>query len=167
MSAQAALPTNRTEIASIVIPTATQGLLLPNESVAEVIESTPVMGELNSPKWFAGYVYWRERLVPCVDLGVMLQGEATAHDDKFRVVLNYTGLSDTLPFVVITASSAPSVLRITEDAIEKMNTPIESDALLMHVLAAGRELAIPNVRYLEEKLIDAGYVMGGNSNVAD
>lgn len=154
MATAQALPNSRTEIASIAIPVKSQGLLLPNESVAEIIAATPLMQQSNTPDWFQGYQYWREQLVPCVDIDQLL-GEENTGTAKFRAVLNFTGLTESIPFVAISASSAPASLRITEDEIEKQEYYDMPQVALMKVMAAGRELVIPNVRYIEELLVEA------------
>jgi len=156
MSAFQMLEQSRTDVPSIVIPSGSVSLLLPNESIAEVVKATRPLERLDSQSWYLGEIYWRERQVPLLELNEFLEIDSIV-DPSFYIILNFTGYSDDLTFVAIPASDAPSSIRITENEIEKLDVPELAKGSLMSVMAAGREFTIPNVRLLEEKIVDLGY----------
>jgi len=156
MSAFQMLERSRTDVPSIVIPSGDESLLLPNESVAEVVKATPPIQRLGAASWYLGEIYWRERQVPLLNLNEFL-GIDSVDNARFYVILNYTGFDDDLAFVAIPTSDAPSGIRITESEIEKLDADQLPAGSLMSVMAAGREFTIPNVRLLEEKIAEMGY----------
>lgn len=142
------------EIASLLVPLSNRLLLLPNVSVAEIVPATPVFPVDSAPEWYLGSCIWREQKVPLVSFEALLGEEVVKIDKGTRfAVLNTTGLSEDLGFIALSTQGIPRLARVNEEEITTRdvdNKPFE----LMHVSWAGEDAVIPDVRAIEQVLLD-------------
>lgn len=141
-------------ISSFYLPVCTGKLLLPNVSVAEVVEyQQPEQSD--GPEYHLGMVRWRGIQVPLVSFEL-------ANDQRFSVsktsriaVINSVGEHNgKLPFFAMVTQGIPRLVKITEESIEhspEKPGPAES----AKVRVDGEEASIPNLAYLESMIIDS------------
>lgn len=143
-------PAQATSLASILIPTAMQPLLVPTVSVAEIVPYRDLIESESGPQWLLGEVTWREHRIPLLSLE-QLCGEATPERSSSSriVVFNNTGVSDQLPFIAILASGIPKLIQVTPEDLNVSDNPARPFEN-MRVNLLGDEVVIPEVSSLEQ-----------------
>lgn len=141
-------------VPSLMIPLATDTLLLPTVTVAEIVSPTTPEAVPDSPDWLLGYIHWRDQRVPLMSVellsgGAMAQPRATSR----VVILNNTGVSQDLPFIAIVADGIPKLAHVAaEDLSISDNSPGAFQN--MRVILNGEEAVIPEVSSLERVFLD-------------
>ncbi len=135
----------------VMIPMIDRQLLLPNVSIAEVVDYAGSQPDADAPDWLVGRLDWRGLDLPVLSYDAANGGRAVLpQGNRGRiVVLNTIGrYHSELPFMAIVTQGIPSQARLTEDQIR----PIEAEtgpADLMVVDVDGHTAHIPNLEYLE------------------
>lgn len=135
----------------VMIPMTDRQLLLPNVSIAEVVDYVDAEAQPNAPAWLVGKLSWRGLDLPVISYDAVNGGAATLpNSNRGRIaVLNTIGKHhDTLPFLALITQGIPSQARLTENQI----VPTEGNsgpADLMVVDVEGHTAYIPNLEYLE------------------
>ncbi|WP_404365869.1 chemotaxis protein CheW [Marinobacter sp.] len=141
----------------VMIPMTDRQLLLPNVSIAEVVDYVDARAQADGPAWLVGRLSWRGQDLPVISYDA-INGGVTALPDTTRgriAVLNTIGRHhDALPFLALITQGIPSQARLTEDQI----VPTEGDsgpADLMVVDVEGHTAYIPNLEYLESLVVES------------
>lgn len=135
-------------ISSFYLPICTGKLLLPNVSVAEVVEyQTPEKEE--GPEFYLGKVRWRGLQVPLISFE-LANDQAFSMSDTSRIaVINTVGeTANHLPFFAIVTQGIPRLVKITEESIEEAAEkpgPVEAS----RVRVDGEEASIPDIPHIE------------------
>lgn len=135
----------------VMIPMTDRQLLLPNVSIAEVIDYAGAEAQADAPDWLIGRLNWRGLELPVISYDAANGGQVGKPDgSRGRIaVLNTIGqYHDQLPFIALVTQGIPSQARLAEDQI----TPVEGQAGpadLMVVDVEGHTAYIPNLEYLE------------------
>lgn len=139
-------------LACVLIPVQQGTLLLPNVSVAEIVDYAQPTSVNDAPAWLIGQLNWRGLTVPVVSYDAA-NGGATTLPDNHRgriAVLNTIGAShDKLPFIALVTQGIPRQAKIEEAAL----SPVEGEtgpADLLLVDFEGEPTTIPNLDYLEQ-----------------
>lgn len=141
------------ELSCVLIPQPGLPLLLPNESVAEILRSGDVRPRQEVPSWLLGTLAWRGMEVPVVSLyALMGSEEPTGHDKGQLVVLNRGRPLPGLPYYALPSRGVPRLLRLVEaDLVSDDQAGI--DATLATAVRVGEEKAlIPRLELLEDLL---------------
>ena len=131
---------NSQSLSCVMIPMSGRQLLLPNVSIAEVVDYASADAGANTPEWLVGYLDWR---------GLQLPG-----DNRGRiVVLNTIGdHHKEVPFMALVTQGIPSQARLAEDQVRKLEgEPGPAD--LMQVEVEGEHAWIPNLEFLESLVV--------------
>ncbi|PCJ16717.1 MAG: chemotaxis protein [Gammaproteobacteria bacterium] len=143
-----------TQVASLMVPVCEHFLLLPNVSVAEIIGCPPIETVKNKPKWFLGYVEWRNVHVPIVSFEVANGAEYTELVEPNRVaVLNGISGDSRLPFFCLATQGIPRLTRVHAEGIVESDAA-EGDLEFMRVIVNGEDAVIPEIEKLEAMIID-------------
>ncbi len=143
---------NRQVLPCVLIPMAGRQLLLPNVSIAEIVDYGATTPKDNGPAWLLGELNWRGLNLPVVSYDAANGGERSdAGDGRGRIaVLNTIGSHhNQLPFLALVTRGIPSQTRVEHSQLH----PLEGDtgpADLMKVDLNGEEAFIPNLEYLED-----------------
>ncbi len=141
----------------VMIPMTDRQLLLPNVSIAEVVDFAGAEPIENAPEWLLGQLNWRGLQLPVISYDAANGGEAvTPAGNRGRIaVINTIGKHhDQLPFLAMVTQGIPSQARLAEDQVR----PLEGDtgpADLMAVDVDGHTAYIPNLEFLESLAIGA------------
>lgn len=141
----------------VMIPMIDRQLLLPNVSIAEVVDFTGAEPVENAPEWLLGQLNWRGLQLPVISYDAANGGKAVMPDgNRGRIaVINTIGKHhDELPFLAMVTQGIPSQARLIEDQVQ----PLEGEqgpADLMVVNVDGHTAYIPNLEFLESLAIGA------------
>lgn len=138
---------------SLMIPLATDVLLVPTVTVAEIVSPSAPESIADSPDWLLGYFHWREQKVPLLSME-LLSGAATAAETASRIVVfNNTGVSSDLPFIAIVANGIPKLVQVqAEDLSLSDHSPGPFENL--RVILNGEPVVIPEISSLERVYLD-------------
>lgn len=143
------------EVSCLLIPMASLPMLLPNVSVAEIITGQ-IKPNPRTPAWHLGTINWRSVLIPAVSMEVLNNRPLKADSSYFRLAIinSYRG-DDRLPFYAIAVDGIPGLVRVMSgdlDAQAEQTLPGES----MRVIVGGQKAVIPDLDYIERKLLSDG-----------
>jgi chemosensory pili system protein ChpC len=135
----------------VLIPVADRQLLLPNVSIAEVVDYAQPEPAKDSPDWLVGYLSWRGLQLPVISYDAANGGDpVTPANMRGRIaVLNTIGDDhNAMPFVAMMTQGIPSQTKLAPDQIVQVEGTL-GPADLMAVEVEGHTACIPNLDYLE------------------
>ena len=148
---------NTDTLSCVMIPMNGRQLLLPNVSIAEVVDYASTETPAGAPEWLAGTLDWRGLNLPVISYDAANGGEVTKPGgNRGRiVVLNTIGdHHDRVPFMALVTQGIPSQARLTDDQIKRIEGDTGS-ADLMQVDVEGETAFIPDLGFLESLAIQA------------
>lgn len=148
---------NTDTLSCVMIPMNDRQLLLPNVSIAEVVDFASTEAPANSPAWLAGTLEWRGLYLPVISYDAANGGKATLPGgNRGRiVVLNTIGdHHDQVQFMALVTQGIPSQTRLDEDQVKRIDGDIGS-ADLMQVDVDGETAFIPDLGFLESLALQA------------
>ncbi|MEE8378804.1 MAG: chemotaxis protein CheW [Gammaproteobacteria bacterium] len=141
-----------------IIPLTGMNLVLPNTSIAEVINySTPSAVE-GAPDWYLGVVSWRGINIPLVSFEKANDVKAARKSKSTRIaVLNGVSGNDKLSFYGVVVQGIPRLASLEESSIQEVAKPAVSLPLaLAQVTVAEQDAVIPDQIKIEKLLKQAG-----------
>lgn len=138
-------------LSCVMIPMSERQLLLPNVTIAEVVDFASDDAGANTPDWLVGYLDWRGLKLPVISYDAANGGSLSVPgDNRGRiVVLNTIGEHhEQVPFMALVTQGIPSQTRLTEDQIQQKDGEA-GPADIMQVEVDGDSAWIPNLEYLE------------------
>ena len=142
------------DLVTLLLPVRGRNLLVPNVSVAEIMRVPELEAQDNAPGWLYGLITWRGLRIPLISFEALNDDPFAASSVDMRAaVLN--GLSDgeKLPFYGIMTQGSPRMLRLAPNEIVAVEGASRGPAESMVVNAAGEELVIPDLAWLEKQLL--------------
>lgn len=142
---------NSQTLSCVMIPVSRRQLILPNVSIAEVVDYASSDAGTGAPDWLAGRLEWRGLNLPVISYDAANGGTlAVPGENRGRiVVLNSVGdSSKKLRFMALITQGIPSQVRISEDQVKQLDGE-NGPADLMLVEVDGEAAWIPNLDYLE------------------
>lgn len=140
---------NSQTLSCVMIPVSDRQLLLPNVSIAEVVDYASNDAGPGAPDWLAGYLEWRGLNLSVISYDAANGGNlAIPGDNRGRIVVLNSINSKKHSFIALITQGIPSQVRLTEDQVKQLageNGPAD----LMQVEADGEAAWIPNLDYLE------------------
>ena len=136
-------------ISSFYLPILGTKLLLPNVSVAEVVEyQLPEDNTQDQSDCVLGTVKWRGLMLPLLSFEAA-NGDSFEKADASRIaVINAIGDNKKLPFFAIVTQGIPRLVKVSEDSIDALDVSL-GKAESARVRLDGEEASIPNSNYLE------------------
>ncbi len=144
------------ELATLLIPVENKNLVLPNVSVAEIIDYRKIIKDEGLPDWHIGTLDWRTKSLPMVSFEVV-NGEPHAGDDEMRakiVIVNGVTSNEELPFWGFVSAGSPRLMRLMDDEDIKQSDEVCGPAEQMAITISGEQAHIPDLDYIE------GMIMG-------
>lgn len=142
---------NPEQLACVLIPVQDTTVLLPNVSIAEIVDYEPDPADKDQD-WVLGRLQWRGLSLP------VLSWEAANGGDPFPpegrrgriLVLNtITERHNAMPFMAMATRGIPRQAKVGPDELEK-ESESSGDATLMSVVFQGEQCVIPDMAALEE-----------------
>lgn len=143
-------------LSSLYLPVVGGNLLLPNVSVAEIVEyQTPETAE-DAPEWFLGNINWRGVTLPVVSYERLNDASLPDHLNNTRIaVINTIGTKhEALPFFAITTQGIPRQTKVDQGNIKEAEEASLGPADLMKVVILGDEAIIPDLEYIEKMILN-------------
>lgn len=144
-------------LSCVIIPMNGRQLLLPNVTIAEVVDYASTDAPANTPEWLVGHLNWRGLDLPVISYDAANGDTLTIPgDNRGRIVVLNT-ISDhhqRVPFMALVTQGIPSQARLTEEQIRRLDGEA-GPADLMQVEVEGDTAWIPNLEYLESLAADA------------
>lgn len=106
----------QSEVRGLLIPLKQGGLLVPNSTVAEIIDNRPPEDRPEgSPEWFLGNIMWRRRPLPVVSYERLTGHDFDEGGLRQRIMVCH-GLNPDGPlFVGILSQGIPRLVRVSEE----------------------------------------------------
>lgn len=148
---------NTATLSCVMIPMNDSQLLLPNVSIAEVVDYTSTSAPASAPGWLAGTLDWRGLSLPIISYDGANGGKVTAPSGSRGriVILNTIGdCHNRVPFMALITRGIPSQTRLTEDQVRQIEGETGS-ADLMRVDVDGENAIIPDLGFLESLAVEA------------
>lgn len=142
---------NSQTLSCVMIPMGDRQLLLPNVSIAEVVDYASSDAGTDTPDWLVGYLDWRGLNLPVISYDAANGGSRSVPSgNRGRiVVLNTIGEHhQQVPFMALVTQGIPSQARLTESQVKRLDGDT-GPADLMQVEVDGDNAWIPNLEYLE------------------
>lgn len=139
-------------LSCVLIPVQEGNLLLPNVSIAEIVDYAQPDALDEAPAWLLGQLNWRGTSLPVISYDAANGGvSALPEGHRGRIaVLNTIGeRHDRLPFIAIVTQGIPRQAKVEEAALAPMDGS-KGPADLMIVDFEGEPTRIPNLEYLEQ-----------------
>lgn len=136
----------------VLIPVHDRDLLLPNVSIAEIVDYAQPEAADAGPEWLSGYLDWRGLKLPIISYDAANGGPAVPPGSgRGRIaVLNTIGPTHSdRPFLAMVTQGIPSQTRLGEDQIRRLDLE-PGPADLMAVDVEGQTAMIPNLEHLED-----------------
>jgi chemosensory pili system protein ChpC len=141
----------------VIIPMHDSQLLLPNVSIAEVVDFATRDPDAGSPDWLVGWLEWRGLNLPVVSYDAANGNKLVVPGgNRGRVVvLNTIGPNHAeTPFLALVTQGIPSQIRIGPDQVREVDSEKgQADRLVVEV--DGDTAVIPDLEYLEKLAHDA------------
>lgn len=155
MSEVEALPVDLPqEVSSLLLPLADGQLLVPVDTLSEVIAMQTPVAAYDAPAWYLGELNWREQRLPLLSFEVMRGQSLAAAGDGGRIaVLNSGNPKGDLPFFALVLQGTPRLVRVTPDELAGREQPCRQGEL-MHVALSGEEAVIPDLPELERACLE-------------
>ena len=142
------------EVSSLLLPLADGQLLVPVDTLLEVIAMQKPVASYDAPAWYLGELHWREQRLPLVSFETMRGGPLAAADDSGRIaVLSSGNPGGDLPYVALMLQGTPRLVRVTPDELAGREQPCQQGEL-MHVALSGEEVVIPDLPELERACLE-------------
>lgn len=143
-------------LSSLYLPVVGGSLVLPNVSVAEIVDYQTPDAITDAPEWFLGNIRWRGVTLPVISYERL--NEVPLPDDLSNTriaVINTIGQDhEALPFFAIVTQGIPRQTKIDQHNIKEAEDDATLGAAdLMKVVIMGDEAIIPNVEYIEKMIL--------------
>lgn len=140
------------EVASLLVPMVARPMLLPNVTVAEIVDWEQPERREGDPDWMLGMFHWRGVDIPLVSLELMNDPEEDEAFSGARIaVLNGVGVSKK-DFYAVCVQGIPRLVRVYPAEIGGEEAVTDSPAFDMLVTVNGERAMIPNLDYVEQQI---------------
>lgn len=155
MTIQAVAQHAISELVTLLLPVKSRSLIIPNVTVAEIIQLDEVRPAPGAPGWLLGWSAWRGLQIPVVCFDG-LNEDPFATTDPLRRAAVVNGCSDPgrLPFYAISTAATPRMMRLGRAEILACEGASIGPAERMVVNASGEEASLPDLEYIESKLLE-------------
>lgn len=142
------------EVSSLLLPLAGGQLLVPVDTLSEVIAMQTPVAAYDAPAWYLGELNWREQRLPLLSFEVLRgQALATSSDASRIAVLSSGNPGGDLPFFALVLQGTPRLVRVTQAELAGREQPC-AEGELMHVALSGEAAVIPDLPALERACLE-------------
>jgi len=154
MALQLATSNEVQDVATLLIPVTGKTLLLPNVSLAEILEFSEPVPQPDVPTWYLGNIGWRTLQIPLISFESVNEQVFSNRASNAKIAI-LNGLVDNprLPFWGIVTQGTPRQMRISPQEIVKDDSDNLGPAEFMSVVVNGEAARIPDLDYIEKQLL--------------
>ncbi|MCP5163255.1 MAG: chemotaxis protein CheW [Hahellaceae bacterium] len=141
-------------LSSLYLPVIGKNLVLPNVTVAEIVDYQKPEAESGAPDWFLGNIQWRGVKLPVISYD-RLNGETEAGMPTLRRLAVINTISEShaqLPFFGVVTQGIPRQVKIESEMIKEIESET-GPADLMMVSILGEDATVPNLEYIERQIL--------------
>ena len=143
-----------TELATLLIPIDGKNLILPNVSVAEILDYHAPESEEDGPTWHLGNLKWRTLTVPLVSFEAVNDQPFFSQMETTKIaIINGISNNDVLPFWGLIAQGSPRLMRIGAEEVVEDHSLSTGPAEVMAVSVNGESARIPNLEWIEKQIL--------------
>lgn len=155
MSGVQALPVDvPQEVSSLFLQLADGQLLVPVDTLSEVIAVQTPVAAYDAPDWYLGELNWREQRLPLISFEVLRGGALASPSNNGRIaVLNSGNPDGDLPFLGLMLQGTPRLVRVTPQELAARDKPCRPGELV-HVAMSGEDAVIPDLEMLESACLE-------------
>jgi len=139
------------DVASLLIPTLSRPILLPNVTVAEIVPYQEPAPNAETPDWHLGDIVWRETSIPLLSIETLNGIESTERESGARIaIMNTVSDQAKRAFYAVVVQGIPRLIRVFAEEIAAEDEPSEAmDA--MYVQVNGERAVIPDLDAIEQQ----------------
>ena len=134
------------------------GVILPADSVAEIIPYEPLQRIEDTPDWFLGLLGWRGVQVPVVSFEMLTAERASfslvSVSSASLVIVRGGSDQNSLPFYALVSQTEPQHQEITPEMLFETGEAVERTEV-SKVRLHNDVLSVPNLDYIEAALLNA------------
>ncbi|MCP5208330.1 MAG: chemotaxis protein CheW [Hahellaceae bacterium] len=155
MTQQAPSPNQTVEniqiIPGLLFPVKDKTLLLPNVSVAEVVDYQTPIAEENAPHWYLGKISWRGLMLPVISFEAANGGSVSEKGENPRIaVINNIGTHhQDVAFFAFVTQNIPRLVKVESNNIEENTSDKTGVAEKINIAINDEVATIPDIEYLE------------------
>lgn len=150
--------TEPTQLGIYVLSMQKQAVLLPADTIAEIIPYEPLQRIEETPDWFLGLLGWRGEQVPVVSFEMLTIKRASfslaSVASASLVIVRGTSDQKSLPFYALVAQTQPVAHDIEAGMLFETGESVEKTELA-RVRFHNDVLSVPDLDYLESTLLTA------------
>ncbi|MGB0721534.1 MAG: chemotaxis protein CheW [Gammaproteobacteria bacterium] len=148
----------------LLIPLGGVQMLLPNASVAEIVNYREPRTIDNAPRWYAGELTWRGTDVPLLALEAASGDRVPSKSRNTHVVVitSLSGRTDMSHFAIV-VQGIPHIVQADVSSLQPVDQGLTSPVALAHVKIHGQAAFIPDLDLLERMLRKARSALKGNA----
>lgn len=137
-------------------------LLLPYSAIAEVIPYQKPNPVENLPNWIQGMLEWRGLEIPVIYFDALEDSKEKMKPNKSHHIAIFNRLIDSpeLKFFGLILNKMPQMLRFKRADISYVDNPNKS-YLLAEAMVREQKVLIPNINWIERKVIEATATIAG------
>jgi chemosensory pili system protein ChpC len=145
------------QISCLLIPVEGNNLLLPNASVAEVVDYQNPEPTHDTPAWFLGFIRWRGLRLPLISYEGANGSNNNEISPRARIaVTNTIGEHPSpLAFMAIVTQGIPRLMKVSKEEIAEAESAVPGPADKAVVRVSGEDAIIPELTHLEKLAIEA------------
>jgi chemosensory pili system protein ChpC len=155
MTQQASSPNQAIEtiqiIPGLLFPMKDKTLLLPNVSVAEVVDYQTPIAEDNAPHWYLGEISWRGLMLPVISFEAANGGSVSERGENPRIaVINNIGTHhQNVSFFAFVTQNIPRLVKVESNNIDENTSDKTGVAEKINISINDEVATIPDLEYLE------------------
>lgn len=155
MALQLASTKDVQDVSTLLIPVVGKTLLLPNVSVAEILEFNEPVPQSDVPTWYLGNIGWRTLQIPLISFESVNEQAFNNRASNAKIaILNGIVDNPRLPFWGIVTQGTPRQMRITAQEITRDESDVGGGpAEFMSVVVNGEAARIPDLDFIEKQLL--------------
>lgn len=154
MALQLATSNDVQDVSTLLIPVEGKTLILPNVSVAEILEYNEPTRQSDVPTWYLGDIEWRTLQIPLISFESVNEQTFSNRASNAKIAI-LNGITDNprLPFWGIVTQGTPRQMRINPQEIIKDENTSTGPAEAMSVVVNGEAARIPDLDFIEKQLL--------------
>jgi chemosensory pili system protein ChpC len=142
------------DISTLLIPLDGRTLLLPNVSIAEILDFSEPTRVPDVPTWYLGDLQWRTLHVPLISIEALCERPFGQRAGNAKIaIMNGVVDNPRLSFWGLVTQGAPRQMRIRAEEIVSDEFAALAPGEYMSVVVNGESAMIPDLDYIEKQLL--------------
>lgn len=134
------------EIRSVIVPLTGMEILIPNATVAEIMNYTQPQPISDTPPWMLGHLLWRGWQVPLISFAVLTDAAAQENTVSTRICVTKALIGNPrMPYFAMLAQAFPRLTTITASELVEVSTDNNPIAVAGRVAFEEREIVVPDL----------------------